>query len=115
MSTILSGRTHHRRVEQARYAPRTFSGQFMPRLEVNDFPNSYYWQQQHKAALASRPAELTGVETPWNALVDLIWPGDEKMTWKEAALKINKAVELWQAGERDLEALAVKVNEAIPA
>lgn len=113
MSRITTGRAHRRQVEYARYAPRTFGGQFMPRLEVDDFPNSYYWKQQHKAALASRPCELTGVETPWNTLVDLIWPGEEEMTWKEAALKIKKAVELWQAGERDLPTLANTVNATV--
>lgn len=111
MTHITTGRTHARRVENARYAPRTFGGQFMPRLEADDFPNSYYWQQQHKTALASRPADLRG--DLWNTLVDLIWPGDEKMTWKEATLKINKAVELWNTGVRDLAALAAQINAAI--
>ena len=113
MSRITTGRAHARRVENARYAPRTFGGQFMPRLEADDFPNSIYWQQQHKAALESRPLELIGKETAWNPLVDLIWPGDEGMTWKEAALKIKKAIELWNNGERDLHMLAAQVNAQV--
>lgn len=113
MSRITTGRAHARRVENARYAPRTFGGQFMPRLETDDFPNSTYWQQQHKAALESRPLELIGKETAWNPLVDLIWPGDESMTWKEAALKIKKAIELWNTGERDLPTIASTVNATV--
>lgn len=115
MSRITTGRTHRRRVENARHAPRTngriVSRKTDPHLLEKLNPNSYYWQQQHKQALEARPAGLRGAT--WNTLVDLIWPGDEMIPWREAALKIRAATDLWLSGECDLVPLARKINQAL--
>lgn len=108
----ISNRNALRAMTRANHAPRT-RGQFaaLPPLDwERENPNSSYWQQQHQAAKDARPSELRG--DPWNTLVDLIWPGDEMMPWKEATLKIRKATELWLAGEHDLPTLAAAVNAA---
>ena len=112
-----SNRNYLRAQTRTRHAPRN-RGKFTtlavtPLPHPDDYhPNAFYWQAQHKPALDSRPADLRG--DVWNQLADLIWPGDDlrAITWKEAVLKIEKAVALWRAGDRDLETLAAKVNAA---
>lgn len=105
----MSNRNYHRAQTRAKHAPR-HQGQFTTPLDLSEQanPNSYYWQQQHKTALEARPADLRGDR--WNTLVDLIWPDDGLIPWREATLKIRKATELWQAGECDLETLAAHIN-----
>ena len=115
MSTILSGRTHHRRVEVARYAPRTFSGQFALAVSFpTAHPDADVWQARFGRALHTRPVKL---RQQWLTFAELLWPETRLslIPYQESALKTEKAVELWQAGERDLEALAHAVNQAIPA
>ena len=115
MSRILTGRAHHRAVENARYAPRTFGGQFAPAVAYpSENPDAAEWQARFGQALHTRPVEL---RQQWLTFAGLLWPETRlsQIPYQESALKPEKAVELWLAGERDLEALAARVNEAMPA
>lgn len=112
--TITSGRTHARRVENARYANRTYGGQFAPSVSlITEKPDAESWKARGQAARASRPAEFTG--PVWDAFIDLLWPIDRFIPFKESALKFEKAVELWNNGVRDLPTLADQVNATYEA
>lgn len=114
MSTITTGRTHARRVENARYANRAYGGQFAPSVSLtSEKPDAQSWKARGQAARASRPAEFTG-ET-WDTFIDLLWPIDRFIPFKESALKFEKAIELWHNGVRDLPTLAAQVNATYEA
>lgn len=108
----LSNRNYYRAQTRAKYAPRA-RGQFIaaaPRPLPQ--PTLEPWQARFREALKARPAEFS---CQWLTFVDLVWPEDRFIPYQESALKTEKAIELWNAGERDLPTLAAAVNAAYAA
>lgn len=110
--TITTGRAHARRIENARYATRTYGGQFAPAVRLTDEkPDATSWQARFGQAITARPLEL---RQQWLTFAELLWPTTRlsNISYQESALKTEKAIELWLAGERDLPTLAAQVNAA---
>ncbi len=115
MSTITTGRTHARRVENARYANRTYGGQFAPSVSLTtEKPDAASWQARFGQAIMKRPVEL---RQQWLTFAELLWPETRlsEISYQESALKTEKAVELWHNGVRDLPTLAAQVNATYEA
>lgn len=113
--TITTGRTHARRVELARYAQRTYGGQFAPAVALDEQkPDAAPWQARFGQAIQNRPLEL---RQQWLTFVELLWPETRLSTisYQESAIKTEKAIELWVAGVTDLPTLAAQVNATVEA
>ena len=113
MSTITTGRTHARRVENARYANRAYGGQFAPSVFLtSERADAASWQARFGQAIMNRPVEL---RQQWLSFAELLWPETRlsEISYQESALKTEKAIELWNNGERDLHMLAAQVNDQV--